>query len=251
MNDDPGFAEAEAPEKPAVVLLHGWPTSSHLWRDLVPMVSPWMRAVAPDLADPCDLEGSAASVRALLDDLSIERFAVVGHAEGAAVAQVLAVGGGVDAMVLIDAVALDLLPGSAGGPEDSLRASIHHAERLTEDTIADYLEGGPAPTRSVRGAMPDAGELGRLEIPTLVLWGEDDPFVPVELAERLGDALPRASVAVLPGCGHLVIEEAPETVLPLVFQYLRSMYLHTPHAHEEGPVTVQIGRHPPEESFRW
>lgn len=251
MIDEPRFAEAEVPEKPAVVLLHGWPSSSYLWRDLVPMVSPWMRAIAPDLADPCDLEGSAASVRALLDDLSIERFAIVGHAEGAAVAQILAVRGGVDAMVLIDAVALDVMPGWADGAEGSLRAGVRHPDRLTEDVIAGLLKIGPTPTRSVNGAPPGAEELGRLEIPTLVLWGEDDAFLPVELAERLGDALPRASVAVLPGCGHLVTEDAPETVLPLVFQYLRSMYLHTPHAHEEGPVTVQIGRHPPEESFRW
>ena len=251
MSEQPVFGEGEDPEKPAVVLLHGWPTSSHLWRDLVPMLSPWMRTIAPDLPDACDLEGSAASVRALLDDLSIERFAVVGHAEGAAVAQILAVRGGVEAMVLIDAVALDVRPGSAHGPAHSLRVSVRHTERLTDDTIAAFLKGGHPATRSVNGASPGAVELGRLEIPTLVLWGEDDAFLSVELAERLGDALPRASVAVLPGCGHLVTEDAPETVLPLVFQYLRSMYLGTPHTHEEGPVTVQIGRHPPEESFRW
>lgn len=254
MSFEPRVGEAEVPEKPAVVLLHGWPTSSYLWRDLVPMVSPWMCAIAPDLADPCDLEGSAASVRALLHDLSIERFAVVGHAEGAAVAQLLAVRGGVDAMVLIDAVALDVTPGSADGAEGSLRASVGRPERLTEEAIAGFLKIGPTATRSVSGRSPGAEELERLEIPTLVLWGEDDAFLPVELAERLGDALPRASVAVLPGCGHLVTEDAPETVLPLVFQYLRSQYLGMTHTHE-GPVTVPIGRRlhgtGSEEDFRW
>ncbi len=158
MSADPAFEETEDLQRPAVVLLHGWPTSSHLWRDLVPLVSPWMRVIAPDLADPCDLAGSATSVRATLDDLSIERFAVVGHAEGAAVAQILAVGGGVDAMVLIDAVALDVIPGSAGDAEGSLRTSVRHEDRLTEDTIAEYLKAGPPSTRSVRGA--DAGRRG-------------------------------------------------------------------------------------------
>jgi len=32
-----------------VVLLHGFPTSSHLWRDLVPMLAPRFRAIAVDL----------------------------------------------------------------------------------------------------------------------------------------------------------------------------------------------------------
>jgi pimeloyl-ACP methyl ester carboxylesterase len=245
------FVEAGDRENPAIVFLHGWPTSSHLWRAFIPMASPWMRAIAPDLPDPCDLEGSATSVRALLDGLGIERFAVVGHAEGAAVAQILAVRGGVEAMVLIDAVALDARPGSEHDPETTLRASVHQEGRLTEEVIAGYLRNSPPGERSMRGRLPAAADLERLEIPALVLWGEDDVFLPAALAERLGDALPMATVALLPGCGHLVTEEAPETVVPLVSQYLRSRYLRTPHAHEEGPVTVQIGRRPPEEDFRW
>jgi len=245
------FVEAGDPENPPIVFLHGWPTSSHLWRAFVPMASPWMRAIAPDLPDPCDLEGSATSVRTLLDGLGIERFAVVGHAEGAAVAQILAVRGGVQAMVLIDAVALDARPGSKQDPETTLRASVHHDGRLAEDAIVEYLRNAPPGERVVRGRLPAAIELEGLEIPALVLWGEDDAFLPAELAERLGDALLMATVALLPGCGHLVTEDAPETVVPLVFQYLRSRYLRTPHAHEEGPVSVQIGRRPPEEDFRW
>jgi len=245
------FVEAGDPANPAIVFLHGWPTSSHLWRTFVPMAAPWMRAIVPELPDPCDLEGSAASVRDLLERLGVERYAVVGHAEGAAIAQMLAVRGGVEAMVLFDAVAFDARPPSELDAEATLRAGVRGPERLAADAIAAHLMAARPRERIVRGSPPAAAELERLEIPALIVWGEDDAFLPAELAERLGDALPMSTIALLPGCGHLVTEEAPETVVPLVFQYLRSRYLHTPHAHEEGPVTVQIGRHPPEESFRW
>jgi hypothetical protein len=54
----------------------------------------------------------------------------------------------------------------------------------------------------------------------------------------------------LPGCGHFLLEDAPETVAPLMFQWLRSQYLGISHGHEEGPVTVTLGRRPPEDD-RW
>ena len=80
-----------------------------------------------------------------------------------------------------------------------------------------------------------------------VLWGEDDPYLPPALAERLGETISTASVALLPGCSHLLPEDAPETLAPLLFEYLRSRYLQTPHTHEAGPVVVELGRRPPGE----
>ena len=35
----------------AVVFLHGNPTSSYLWRDIIPHVSPHARCIAPDLIE--------------------------------------------------------------------------------------------------------------------------------------------------------------------------------------------------------
>ncbi len=53
--------------------------------------------------------------------------------------------------------------------------------------------------------------LRRLDVPTLVLHGEDD-FVPVEFAVRIAEAVPGARLSVLPGCGHFTFLEAPELV---------------------------------------
>jgi pimeloyl-ACP methyl ester carboxylesterase len=39
----------ELGEGPAVLLLHGWPTSSHLWRDVMPAIARANRVIAPDL----------------------------------------------------------------------------------------------------------------------------------------------------------------------------------------------------------
>jgi dihydrodipicolinate reductase len=69
-----------------------------------------------------------------------------------------------------------------------------------------------------------------------------------ELAERLGEVLPECTVALLPGCSHFVTEDAPQTVGPLILEFLRSRYLGESHSHghEAGQVQVYLER-PPQE----
>lgn len=191
--------DAGDPEDPPIVLLHG--SGEDPWRDVRPMLSPWMRVIAPTLRADASAAESAESIRRLLEGLGVGRFAVGGEGAGGRVAQLLALGGGVDAMVLISSPPLD------------------HADALSA-----------------------------LGIPVLVVYGEDDRSLPATtLAERFADLLPMASVALLPGRGHALLEEAPGTVAPLVFQWLRSRYLKVEHSHEAGPVVVQLGRRPEEE----
>ena len=281
------FVDAGDPEAPAVLLLSGGFTSSYVWRHLVPMLSPFMRAIAPDLLGSGDsespegadlrLEPHASIMRELLEHLGIERFAVVGHGRGGGIAQLVALGGGAEALVLIDSIAFDAWP-SPSIAELRERVDVDpafirswfdgffdrgmgHRDRLSDADLAEYRrpferDDGVERFTRIAAAFDGGGLVGieprlaELEIPAFVLWGEDDRFLPAELAERLGDALPMASVALLPGCGHFLLEDAPETVAPLVFQWLRSQYLGITHEHEEGPVTVTLGWRPPEDD-RW
>jgi len=281
------YLELGDPEAPAVVFLHGFPSSSYLWRHIAPLFAPWMRVIVLDLLGagdsdkppgaPLGLRAQVSYVRELLDNLGVTSFAVVGHGLGGGVAQRLALEGGVGAMVLVDSVVFDAWPGDpmrelqaqapASGPalaeavvRTALELGIRHRDRLTDDVLAEYVrpfageEGSAACFRFLRaldgqGLVGIESELERLQVPTLVLWGEEDPFHRSELAERLGDVMPMASVALLPGCSHFLPEEVPETIGPLMFEYLRSRYLGAPHTHAGGPVTVELGRRPPEEEM--
>ena len=87
---------------PAVLLLHGFPDSSHLWRHQIPvLVSAGYRAIAPDLRGfgeserPPEVEAYAlpvllGDVIGILDQLGIARAHLVAHDWGAALAWVLA-----------------------------------------------------------------------------------------------------------------------------------------------------------------
>jgi len=97
-------ALAGDPAKPPVVLLHGFPESHRTWRELAPRLEQDFYLVMPDQRGfagsdlPQDVEDYAtdrlvADIFALADALAIERFALVGHDWGGAIAWAAALRG--------------------------------------------------------------------------------------------------------------------------------------------------------------
>jgi pimeloyl-ACP methyl ester carboxylesterase len=84
-----------------VVFLHGFPGSSHLWHDVVPLMPPGHRLVVLDQLGSgrsdrpsrtsLSVTAHAERLRLLLDDLRIDAACLVGHGSGGAVAQALAI----------------------------------------------------------------------------------------------------------------------------------------------------------------
>jgi pimeloyl-ACP methyl ester carboxylesterase len=118
------FAAGTRGEGEPVVFVHGFPTSSHLWHQVVPLVPKGHRVVVLDLlgygrSDP-PADGDALSIRAhgerllaLLDALGINYPTIVGHDLGGGIGQWLAVKhpARVSRLCLIDSVAFDAWPG--------------------------------------------------------------------------------------------------------------------------------------------
>lgn len=84
-----------------VVLVHGFPASGHLWRDVVPALPAGHRVVVLDLlgfgrSDPArhatvDIASHADRLVAVMDELRIERACLVGHGAGGGIAQSVAI----------------------------------------------------------------------------------------------------------------------------------------------------------------
>jgi pimeloyl-ACP methyl ester carboxylesterase len=64
------------------------------------------------------------------------------------------------------------------------------------------------------------GRLGTLERPPLLVWGEADPWIPVERGRELAALIPGARLQTIAGAGHLVQEEAPGAVLAQLLPFL-------------------------------
>lgn len=64
------------------------------------------------------------------------------------------------------------------------------------------------------------GRLGSLNIPTLLLWGDNDPISPPAVGEKLRSLLPRAELHILNGGTHDLGFELAAKVAPLINKHL-------------------------------
>jgi pimeloyl-ACP methyl ester carboxylesterase len=64
------------------------------------------------------------------------------------------------------------------------------------------------------------GRLGSLDRPALIVWGEADPWIPVERGRELAALIPGAELHTIAGAGHLVQEDAPGAVLGHLLPFL-------------------------------
>lgn len=82
------YREAGAPAAPAILLLHGFPTSSHMFRNLIPALAERYRVIAPDLpgfgfSDAPDrkqfrysFENLARVIDRFTEEIGLERYAI-------------------------------------------------------------------------------------------------------------------------------------------------------------------------------
>jgi len=61
----------------------------------------------------------------------------------------------------------------------------------------------------IEGARQDSVGMDKLKMPTLLLWGKEDPWVPLSIAMRWLQVLPQAQYKFYDGVGHMPMEEVP------------------------------------------
>lgn len=113
----------------------------------------------------------------------------------------------------------------------TLRAAYQLPEKVAEVDVDAYLlpariPGSPATFGAMIRDMDFghfAGRWSDVTHPSLLIWGEQDPWVPLEHGRRLAAAMPNAELVVLPNCGHLPHEEYPEAFNRAVSHFLQGV----------------------------
>jgi pimeloyl-ACP methyl ester carboxylesterase len=243
---------------PAVVLLHAGVADRTMWADhLQPLAEAGYRAVAlelPGFGEAPLTQGEYApwaDVLRTMDELAIERAALVGNSFGADVALRIALVAPdrVWALVLCSARAPGLEPSSE--LEAAWEAESEAFDRGDIEAAVDAVVDGwtlpdaPKALRERVAAMqrrtyelqgeesevdeaPDPVEqdptgLARLDVAALVAVGQRDKPDFHEGAEVLARTMPRGRHAVIDRAGHLAPLDAPEAFRELVLGYLRQV----------------------------
>jgi pimeloyl-ACP methyl ester carboxylesterase len=67
-------------------------------------------------------------------------------------------------------------------------------------------------------ALPST--LGKIRLPTLVVWGAQDQIIPTECGQLYQQAIPGSSLRVIERCGHWPHFERPETLAEIIREFI-------------------------------
>lgn len=235
----------EAGKGMPVVLLHGFPLSSLIWQEQQKQLSDQYRVITPDLRghgkSPIlpgvyEMETMAGDVFALLDSLGIEKAVLMGHSMGGYVALAAR------KLAPERLLALGLVASQAGADtEEGKQSRYKTADKVAAEgskVIADamipklFAPNLPAESpiieqvrRIILGTEP-AGIIGTLkgmaaradstamlptiEIPVLLLTADQDQIIPAAKAKAMAAAMPKATLTIIEGAGHMPMLEKPE-----------------------------------------
>ena len=60
-----------------------------------------------------------------------------------------------------------------------------------------------------------------IQIPVLMIWGENDRIIPLDIGKRLEQSVPGSKLVVIPDCGHIPTEEKPEKTVEIISDFLK------------------------------
>lgn len=205
----------------------------------------------PPGIDPYTREGQIGLVLAVMTELGIERAHLVGHSYGGALATALAVAhpDRLHSLTLVDAAHPDypvrrrtklasvrpltelFIRVRALRPtliRRALERSIADDALVTDELVHAYAErlaiehaprayyGITAPTGEPEASV----DLADVELPTLVLWGEEDRLIEIEDGRRAVSVVPCHRFVAVPGAGHLPMEERPDDLARALREFL-------------------------------
>lgn len=92
--------------------------------------------------------------------------------------------------------------------------------------VPDFFRAGPASV-AVAGARVMRGDLRELmhaiRVPTLLVWGENDPLVPLEYGEAMHEEIAGSQLVVIPNAAHVVMWEQPREFTDAVLGFLENV----------------------------
>ena len=250
-----------AGEGPALILVHGTPWSSFNFRHIIKELSQnysvyYYDLLGYGLSDKSDGDVSLNIQNKVLDELinhwNLEKPLIVGHDFGGAtiLRNHILNKREFEKIVLINPVAIspwgspfflhvrDHEAAFAGVPdyihEAIVRAYISTATfkkiepKIMEAILSPWLtlEGKPAFYRQI--AQADSKFTDEVQvlyenilIPVLILWGEEDTWIPIEKGRKLHNLIPQSQFKAISQAGHLVIEEKPKELAKEITNYLK------------------------------
>ena len=230
---------------PSWVFLHYFGGSSNSWTEVIAQLQHEFHCIALDLPGFGDSEPIAGStvedvatcVAALVQQLQLQQYVLVGHSMGGKIAIAIAA---TQPAELRSLVLLAPSPPTPEPMEDKERAHLLHtrgdraaaemtAHKITAHplspllfnrVIQDNIHSSPTAWQAWLecGSRQDiSAEMSKIAVPVLVVAGAEDPVIPEDLLQQeVVNHLKTARLVVVPQVGHLLPIENPQAVTELI-----------------------------------
>jgi 3-oxoadipate enol-lactonase len=242
-----------------IVLLHAFPLTADMWRAQLEAVPKGCRMIAPDLRGfggssidrlEVGMDDYASDIVRLMDSLLIEKFAVAGLSMGGYIAFGLLrlarqritgfaladtrstadtdAGRDARATMLADV----RRQGVAILPERMIPKLLGETSRRDRPEVvtttrklieANRREGVEAAIYALMRRPDSTGDLSRIDVPTVVVVGNEDELTPASDSEALNRAIRGSSLTVIPGAGHLSNLEVPDAFSTTINEWAVSL----------------------------
>jgi pimeloyl-ACP methyl ester carboxylesterase len=229
-----------------IVLLHGMGGDALFWADYLPTLTAEGRVYAIDLlghgsSDRPDVEYRptlvAQVVRDFLDSQNIQQADLVGVSMGAFVALHVARlwPDRVRRLVVADSGGIIFDPAA---PQPPFPQDVESFRRLMTPKRSWF---GPFLVRDILHRMQAQravmqrllqirntgtefvdGKLQSLNMPVLILWGEQDLLTPLSWGKALHQQVPQSTFVILQGCGHIALYDCRPQALPEIVRFFSS-----------------------------
>ena len=195
----------------------------------------------------------ATLVAHLLEHLNIEKAWLCGNSMGGEVALNVALASPerVAGLILIDSAGVEipgkesLAPGYLMVPgigrilvalsltrdklvRQGLEKSFYDQTKVTEDRVANYYRPlktrggqlGALRARTQWSLFPVESELSKINVPTLILWGDQDQLIPLAAGRKLSSLIKDSRLVIFNNCGHLPQEEMPARTIDEITKFI-------------------------------
>jgi haloalkane dehalogenase len=246
-------------DRAPLLCIHGWPQSSYMWRHLLAFVATsGRRTLGPDLPGfgdsapdpPGTLERHVEAVERFRRGTGLERVVLVVHDTGGLVGLRWACEhpGAVSGLVItntgffpdvewIEIAKTMRTPIQGEALVNSLSreafATLLEAasDKLDERALDEYWKAFRTPEgrqgmldlyRSVDldELAPYQKMIAQLDVPTLILWGQADEYIPLEYATRFARQIPGSKLVFLDGVRHFLFDDEPARCAQEVLAFL-------------------------------
>lgn len=114
----------------------------------------------------------------------------------------------------------------------NLKEVFYHKDRVTEEKVNAYyvrmctknaLDAQTTVARSVKFDLFDdyIKRVPQITSETLIIWGENDAWIPLEIGYKFKKDLTTATMIVIPECGHMPQEEYPQKTAQYILEFIK------------------------------